>query len=136
MDKMLHRGKYDVNNEHTVKSTKVSWFAKSLGITPEFSLSDKLIYAASIAITLLWMVVFFWFTIQRFFFGGVPVSQWMLLWHIKIYFTLILAIICTIWFLIGGIVDMIGLFRALKASVINDADDGSVIDGSNAGEQK
>ncbi len=134
MDKMLHRGEYDIKNEHADNGQKVSWLARGLGITPEFTLSDKLIYAASIALTLLWLLVFVWFTLQKFFFGGVPVSQWMLLWHIKIYFTLILGVICTIWFLIGGIVDVIGLFRALKATVINNADDGSVVDGSNAGE--
>ena len=47
---------------------------------------------------------------------------------------LILALICTTWFLIGGIFDVIDLFKSLRSVNRNRADDGSVVDGQNAGE--
>ena len=134
LDKMLHRGEYDTANEHQVKS-EVGWFARALGITPEFTFWDKFIYGASIALTLFHFLLFSWFTIQNFTIG-VSNSQWMALWHFKIYLSLILGVGCTVWFLIGGVVDVVRLFIALKNSVQNDADDGTVIDGGNAGESK
>ncbi len=133
LNKMLHRGEYDTANEHQVKS-EVGWFARVLGITPEFTFWDKFIYGASIALTLMNLILFTWFSIQ-YFTIGVSNSQWLALWHFKIYLTLILGVGCTVWFLIGGIVDVVKLFVALKNSVQNDADDGSVVDGGNAGEK-
>ena len=51
---------------------------------------------------------------------------WLKLWHFKIYITLILGVICTAWFLIGGVIDVTGLFRALANSRADDSDDGTV----------
>ena len=134
LEKMLHRGKYDTAGEHVVHDKKVSWIASRLGITAEFTFGDKLLYALTIAWTFGWFVIFIWFTSQRFLFGGVSVAQWMSLWHIKIYITLILAFITTVWFLIGGLVDVTRLFKALSILKRNDSDDGSVVDGQNAGD--
>ena len=58
------------------------------------------------------------------------------MWHAKIYITLVLGFCVTVWFIIGGIVDVIGLFKALASIKRDAADDGSVIDGQNAGEAK
>ncbi|MBR7104917.1 MAG: sodium:solute symporter [Lentisphaeria bacterium] len=128
MDKLLHRGAYDLDNEHQDQSSgNVGWLARRLGITKEFTTGDKLIYFATIAQTLMWFIIFLWFSIQRAI-AGVPVSQWMKLWHFKLFFSLILGISCTIWFLVGGIKDVFGLFRALKNVRQDDADNGSVAD--------
>ncbi|MBR2344848.1 MAG: sodium:solute symporter [Lentisphaeria bacterium] len=134
LEKMLHRGKYDTANEHVEQSSEVGWLARRLGITKEFTLGDKIIYGATILWTLFWFLVFIVFTIWQFAFNGVPNEWWLRLWHFKIYLTLILGVGCTIWFLIGGIIDVVGLFKALANSIQNDADDGSVVDGGNAGE--
>lgn len=132
LDKMLHRGKYDTAKEH-IENSSVGWIARKFGVTKEFTLGDKVIYAATVFWTLLWFVFFIWFTAQHFI-CGVSNAQWLALWHFKVYFTLILGIGCTVWFLIGGIVDVVRLFITLKNSVQNDSDDGSVVDGGNAGE--
>ena len=134
LEKMLHRGIYDTAHEHEIRS-KTSWLAQRLGITPEFTMGDKLLYAGTIAWTLLWLIVFIWFTVQHFFFG-VSANQWLTLWHIKIFITLILGLIVTIWFLIGGLVDVRDLFRTLRNMKRNDRDDGSVINGANPGEKQ
>ena len=68
--------------------------------------------------------------------SGAPRSAWMALWHAKIYITLILGFGVTVWFICGGIVDVVGLFKALSSFQRNDADDGSVIDGGLAGDKK
>jgi len=136
MDKMLHRGKYDTAHEHVVENTKISPLARRLGITEEFTIGDKLIYGASIAWTLSWFLIFVWFTMQHFLFGGVPDSQWKVLWHCKIYITLVLGFGTTIWFLLGGVIDVAKLFKALNAVKLNDADNGSVVNGENSGEAK
>lgn len=133
LDKLLHRGKYDTAQEHVAKS-EVSWIARKFGITPEFTLGDKLIYAATILWTLLWFVLWLVYIVWEKGFGGVPNEWWPRLWHFKVYLTLILGISCTLWFLVGGVFDVANLFKALKNSRQNDADDGTVVDGGNAGE--
>jgi hypothetical protein len=55
------------------------------------------------------------------------VDSWLTLWHVKIYISLILGVGCTIWFLAGGIVDVIGLFRGLANAVADDSDNGMVV---------
>ena len=125
LDKMLHRGIYDTNNEH-VEQGNVSWIHRVFGITPEFTLGDKLLYASTILWTLFWTVIFVVYT-TMYFSVGVTDSQWLDLWHFKIYVTLILGVGCTIWFLIGGIYDVVNLFRALANSKADDSDDGSVV---------
>jgi SSS family solute:Na+ symporter len=135
LDKMLHRGIYDTNNEHGEAKEGGSWLAKLFGITPEFTLGDKLIYAGSILWTIVWCGVFMVYTIL-WFSNSINDTHWLALWHAKIYVTLVLGVICTVWFLIGGLVDVVALFKALKNSVQNDADDGSVVDGGNSGESK
>ncbi|MBE6391181.1 MAG: sodium:solute symporter [Lentisphaerae bacterium] len=144
LNKMLHRGEYDTANEHVDRTVKVSWLASRLGITREFTVGDKIIYGAAIAWTIGWFIIFIVYTSLHFINGhwengffesGVSRNGWMMLWHSKIYITLILALICTTWFLIGGIFDVIDLFRSLRRINRNRADDGSVIDGQNAGEK-
>lgn len=232
LDKMLHRGEYDTAKEHIVNSEKVNIIAQRLGITKEFTVGDKLIYAGSILWTIGWFVIFVVFTTWHFsggkniteegrvfeckvcqrsgckhasqaekavvkaedrvkkvaerikwlksddcteadagalkraisdaavakenlinanaeavkaqvvakkventaFISGVPKSAWLTLWHVKIYITLILGFCVTVWFIIGGIIDVVALFKALTSIKRDAADDGSVVDGQNAGE--
>ena len=143
LNKMLHRGEYDTAKEHVVKNSKVNTIAARLGITPEFTLGDKIIYAAAIFWTIGWFIVFIIYTVLHFFNGhmvngvfesGVSKAGWLGLWHVKIYVTLILAVTCTFWFLWGGIVDMVNMFKSLHSLNRNAADNGTVVNGQNAGE--
>ena len=143
LDKMLHRGRYDIAGEHIEQSAASSW-ARRLGITREFSPGDKMLYAATLLWTCIWLVVFLVVTAVYFFGGsrhsdgtwspGVSPEGWLRLWHVQIHVTLILGVIVTLWFLIGGVVDVRALFKALRGMRRNDADDGSVVNGGNAGE--
>lgn len=124
LEKMLHRGAYDKKHEHQQVGI-AGKLAKRLGITNEFTLGDKLIYFATLAWTFVWFGVFLWFTLQNLFWS-VPDSQWMVLWRTKVYVSIILSVIVTIWFLIGGIKDVILLFTELRSAERNDSDNGSV----------
>ncbi|MBP1582848.1 MAG: hypothetical protein J6866_02730, partial [Victivallales bacterium] len=135
LDKMLHRGIYDIANEHVEATGKLGVIAQRLGITKEFSTGDKVIYGSSLLWTFSWFVVFIVFSAKHFLFGGVSDDLWRALWHCHLYIVLVLAFVTTIWFLIGGIRDAFRLFRDLKQNVRNDADNGQVIDGRNAGEE-
>ena len=79
-------------------------------------------------------MVFIVFSAKHFLFGGVSDDLWRALWHCHLYIVLVLAFVTTIWFLIGGIRDAFRLFRDLNKVVRNDADNGQVINGVNAGE--
>ena len=124
LDKMLHRGIYDTSNEH-VEQGKANKLEKIFGITSEFTFGDKMIYLSTILWTLLWTVVFITYT-TLYLAGKMSDEMWLKLWHFKIYITLILGVICTAWFLIGGLIDVTGLFKALANSRTDDSDDGTV----------
>ncbi len=137
LDKMLHRGEYDTAKEHVVNSEKVGFLAKRLGITKEFTRGDKILYGATITWTVGWFVVFIVYTACHFigghagengFVSGVSREWWMALWHFKVYLTLILGIGCTVWFLIGGLIDVTRLFRSLASVERDENDNGSVED--------
>ncbi len=131
LDKMLHRGEYDTHNEHSVQSTVKRW-ERFLGITPEFSRWDRVIYYASLLWTIAWFAVFVIYTVIYFLGDGVDGEGWLSLWHVYVYIMLFLGIICTFWLATGGFIDVFKLFKRLRTIKENAADDGSVRDGSNA----
>ena len=133
LDKMLHRGEYDTAGEHIDTGKKVSWFARCFGITPEFTIGDKIIYAVTIFWSFLKLATFIVFTVL-YFYGLVTDDMWKGLWKVWVFLILILGFSTTVWFLVGGLVDVTKLFIALKNVKQNDADDGSVVDGGNAGD--
>jgi hypothetical protein len=130
LDRMLHRGKYNLDGENK-EVLKLTWhhiFSKILGITKEYTTGDKVIA----------YVLFFQSFIWGFLgiFVGVVVwnaiTPWPLEWWGTYFFVtllalpLCLAIISVFWFGIGGCIDLFRLFRDLKARVANPLDDGRV----------
>ena len=133
LEKMLHRGKYDLSGEHReVWSAGRIW--KIFGLTDEFTRFDRLLFFASLLWTLLWTAAFVAGTLGHFVFGWQPL-HWLRLWRGYVMLGFGLGIGTTIWFLIGGSADVVKLFRALRTRKRNDADDGRVVDGRNAGEE-
>ena len=126
IDQMLHRGKYALAEDRidVSKTTKNRYF-KALGITSEFTFGDKVIFFAAMAYSLGWWGIFLigslWNVIE-----DVPTSSWSRFWHFKIIFDLILGILVTVWFAIGGIRDLCDMFRTLKAKRLDAHDDGVV----------
>ncbi len=131
LDKLLHRGKYadgpePVREKWTIRNV----LGKLIGITPEYTLGDKIIaysvfgysigygiFAAFLAIVV-WNVFFPW-----------P-DHW---WTVKFFITMLLipgiaGIISTVWFLIGGIHDFRQLFVDLKKRVEDANDNGQILE--------
>ncbi len=130
LERMLHRGKYSLDGE--VK-TQMKWtfrnvFSKLIGITPEYSFSDKVIawgifsYSIIYQFGLVFLLVLLWNS----------VSPWAASWWSTYFLIIVLivpaamAAITCVWFGIGGVVDLFRLFRDLKTRVVNPLDDGRV----------
>jgi hypothetical protein len=131
MDRMLHRGKYQVEGkkiEHGIKSVK-DFFRKVIGINDEYTRGDKIIA---------WSVFIFSFGLLFLcFFVGVAIwnfiSPWSNQWWANFFFCRqfllggTVAVISTIWFSWGGTRDLIRMFRALDKKEVNIHDDGRVV---------
>ncbi len=125
LDTLLHRGEEEVKTN----VTKVSFINKLIGITPEYSWGDK---------ATAWFV--FCYIIDRcrapVFLGVIVwniVSPWKLdSWGTFFFVTLfaipgVLGVFTTVWFFIGGVIDMKRLFRDLKKRKIDESDNGFVV---------
>ncbi len=130
LDRLLHRGVYDVAGEYKppFQWTWRNAASKLIGITPEFTRGDKIIswsvfgYAIIYKFLLSFVVVLIWNLISPW-----PVEWWSTYFFVtSLVVTGALGIISTIWFLIGGIIDLRALFRDLAARVDNPLDNGMV----------
>ena len=130
LDRMLHRGKYNLDN---LNQTKSVWnlktvFGKLIGVTPEYSFWDRVVAYSIFGYSIVYqfigsfIVIVIWNLFQRW-----PVSWW------SSYFVItslivpgIVTVIVTFWFGIGSVRDIIQLFRDLKTRKINYLDNGQV----------
>ncbi len=131
LDRMLHRGKYNVEGEHPTAVPAWSFqslWRKLIGITPEYTRGDKiiawsvLIYSVGYKFGIGFLLVVIYNL----------VSPWPLEWWGTYFFIIsllvpgIVAAISTVWFSIGGTIDLLRLFRDLRVRVDNPLDDGRV----------
>ena len=130
LDRMLHRGIYNTDGDNKTRSkwTFRTAFSKLIGITPEYTLGDRLIAWG----------VFSYSIVYKFFlcFIGVMIwnhfSPWKPAWWGHYFFitTLlvpgIVAFFSTFWFGIGGAIDLFRLFRDLEKRVADPLDNGWV----------
>jgi hypothetical protein len=130
LDRMLHRGEYDIAGEYKepLRWSLGNVFQKLIGITTEYTLGDKVIawsvvgYAIIYKFGICFVLVLVWNAISPW-----PVEWWSTYFFItSLVVTGIIGIISTFWFLIGGIIDMRRLFKDLALRVDNPLDDGRV----------
>lgn len=131
LDRMLHRGIYNVDGD---RKDKLQWsfrtvFSKLLGITKEHTRGDKVIawgfflYSFVYSFVVVFLLVVVWNS----------VAPWPLAWWSRYFFVVSLvvpgcmALLSTFWFGIGGFIDLRRLFRDLKARVANPLDNGQVV---------
>jgi SSS family solute:Na+ symporter len=126
MDKMLHRGAYTVKaDDHTVAEQPVKGFRALMGVTKEFTRSDRIIYVISVSWTLFFAGVFLIGTIWNSLVKA-PDTAWLAYWKYYVGLFLCVGTVTTLWFSIGGFVDVIRMFKRLKVIQRNEADDGTV----------
>ena len=131
LDKLLHRGKYadgpePVREKWTIRNV----LAKLIGISPEYTLGDKIIAYSVFGYSIVWgiLIVFLGVVIWNVFFPW-P-DHW---WTVRYFITALLVpgitgIISTVWFLIGGIHDLRQLFIDLKKRVEDVNDNGQILE--------
>lgn len=130
LDRMLHRGKYSdgESRENTSPWTWRNVYGKLIGIDDEYTTGDKVIawsvfgYAIVFQFVISFVCVLIWNAID-------PWSTKWWSWYFFINFIvvgIVIGIISTVWFMIGGIIDLRHLFRDLAKRVDNPLDDGWV----------
>ncbi len=126
MDKMLHRGKYEVKEEASVINAEPLKGWKVLGTTKEFTKGDKVIYIATYAWTFAWFVVFVIGTIINLS-SDVSDNSWMNFWKYFVVINIVASAVVTVWFTIGGLKDFREMIKSLRSMVRNHSDDGRVV---------
>jgi SSS family solute:Na+ symporter len=136
MDQLLHRGQYAVKDDTAIANDSSAidessiwnkWMSR-LGLTNEFTGSDRIVYLASIIWGILWSAVF----IAGIIYNAVrPISNpaWMRFWYIWVVFGIGVSIVVTIWLTVGGLIDLKKLFALLSRIERNNSDDGTVVSG-------
>ncbi|MDR0933008.1 MAG: hypothetical protein LBM70_08340 [Victivallales bacterium] len=130
LDKLLYRGKYNVEhkNEQKTKWSYRSFVSKIIGITPEYTKMDKVIA---------WSVFFYSFVYSfGLVFLGVIVWNYFYKWPERYWgynffittlvVPAIIGVASTVWFMWGGIRDIRQLFKDLARRKANPEDNGIV----------
>ena len=143
LDKMLHRGKYaDSESENTAatslkeKFSLKNLFATFIGIDPHYTKGDKIIawsvfvYSFIYSFLICFVGVIIWNSFSRW-----TLEYWSI-YHLIVNLIVpsIIAVISTVWFSIGGIIDMRQMFRDLKARTDDPSDNGAVNQSLDKGE--
>ena len=130
LDKLLHRGKYADGPEPVPEKWTIrTIFRKLIGITPEYTRGDRflayLVFFYSIGYGFLLLFVG---TIVWNFFQPWPDHWWSARYLITaLIIPLVIGLISTVWFLIGGVRDMRRLFIDLENRDIDENDNGQVL---------
>jgi SSS family solute:Na+ symporter len=151
MDRMLHRGRHAVAGELRIAHARGSkprsraaeadplaepgapaavdagpvkgW--KVLGMGREFTPFDKVIYIATYAWTLSWVVVFIVGTALNLT-ETVGTASWTAFWKTYIYVYLGTSIVVILWFSTGGFINLKSMIRQLKTMTRDHGDSGFV----------
>ncbi len=140
LDRMLHRGNYAAIMERVGEATehvpgRRVWLGRLIGFDENFSLSDKWIAGSLFAWSLLWFGIFVVGSVWNLI-APWPTSVWSTYWQIAgIGVPIFISFVTALWFTWGGVRDILGLFRNLRARRINHLDDGTVVGHQNLDEQ-
>jgi len=126
LDHLLHRDEEVVQKE---AKPKVSLISRLVGISQEYTISDKIIAWLVFLYCVVWMFggSFLAVVIWNYFSPWSP--EW---WSTYFYWTMLaipgtLGVVTTIWFTLGGIRDIIQLFRDLAKRQADASDTGFVV---------
>ncbi|UCD28458.1 MAG: sodium:solute symporter [Planctomycetota bacterium] len=129
LDRMLHRGKYAVADDVAEGDATATARWKWLGINDSFTWWDKVIYIGSVVWVLLWGVVFAVGIFYHYAIHEISDEAWMSFWHFIIWMSIVLGVVTTLWFLIGGLRDLKIMFELLRTRARDHTDDGTVYEG-------
>ncbi len=129
MDKLLHRGKY-AGEDSTEKAKEAGAKKKRtllnmIGIDKDFSFLDKVLYIFVTSWSFIMSAIFV-IGLLLHKSGALDLGHWRTFWRGYVLVAVGLGIITTIWFTIGGCVDLLDLLKRLKGHRADAHDDGSV----------
>jgi SSS family solute:Na+ symporter len=136
MDKLLHRGTYVVKDDVVLASPgpasagSGNRLSSWIGITPEFSTSDRRIARFVFFWQMGWFAVFLAGTLLGILRPGwITDSLWVRFWYIRVMWVGSgMCVLCSIWLAIGGFRDAIRMVKGMKRKPGDEADDGFVSD--------
>ncbi|MFH1614054.1 MAG: sodium:solute symporter [Planctomycetota bacterium] len=131
MDRMLHRGKYTLEQEYESGAgveAKSEWsFKKLFGYTDDFTVGDKIICACLIFKNMLFFTVVIVVTLIALS-HGLSDNGWAQCHYYMLLFSILVGLASAVWLTIGGFRDLKRLFERLRTAERNEFDDGRVID--------
>ncbi len=130
LDRMLHRGEYsDGESKASSPWTLKNVYSKLIGIDSEYTTGDKVIawsvfgYSVVFQFVISFIAVVIWNVFDPW-----PAEWWSIYFFITLVVVgIIVGSVSTVWFMIGGIVDLRALFRDLASRKNNPLDDGWVV---------
>ncbi|MFI4912307.1 MAG: sodium:solute symporter [Sedimentisphaeraceae bacterium JB056] len=126
LDQMLHKDlKEETEKLSFIQKIKKKGIMALLGITGEFNLRDKIVYLMIFGWTVLLITIFVVGTIYNLVFD-VSEEAWAIFWKYYIAILVILSVITTVWFAVGGFRDLSKMFSMLKTMTRDESDDGQV----------
>lgn len=134
MDKMLHRGRYAIKDEHGKGVSRPATGFKAILPSKEFTGSDKFFHLALTTWSLLWFAFFIAVTVYHFVWGTTE-DFWVGFWSFKVVLSVVIGAATTIWFFVGGMRNLKELFRTLRTVKVDITDDGRVVDGHNLSDE-
>lgn len=126
MDKMLHRGKYAVASEN-MEQHKLGGLLQRLGMTTEFTRSDKAVLFFNFGVLLVSLVPFLIGSVLKLFIE-IPDKAWLVYWVVMVVFYSVIALITTVWFIWKGSINVAELITNLREKNRDSHDDGWVDD--------
>jgi len=128
LERMLHRGKYDIKKEHktAADAIKVAWL-KVIGITEEFTRFDRFLALALVIWNGSWVALFFGATAYNYLVQKIPLEWWTKFWHVWLYIQIAVGIPAMLWFAVGALREMKQLFTRLATLKRDDTDNGRVV---------
>ena len=127
MEKMLHRGKYAIADDQVKRNKSLRSRVQALvGVTEEFSRTDRVLAVALVAWNLFWIALFLIVTLWNLLFD-ISTTWWIKFWHAYIWIQISVAVPTTVWFTIGAILDIRNFLNRLKTQQHDVADDGRVL---------
>ena len=130
LDRMLHRGKYNLdkhNQEKSVWSLRTV-LGKLIGVTPEYTFWDRVVAYSIFVYSIIYrflgtfIMIVIWNIFHRW-----PQSWWSGYFLItSLIVPGVITVIVAFWVGIGSVIDMRALFRDLKTRKINFLDNGQV----------
>ena len=128
MDKLLHSGAYQAKTpEGTDHLAPPKTGLAAILPSAEFTGGDRVIYYAKLIWSLFFILSFVIIALWQIFYRW-PDDWWANWWFFNVVFIGISGTIATVWFLIGGFIDMKKMFLRLERIDRDNKDDGTVED--------